>query len=304
MSVKRKLIIVARAGSSIDFGMLRVEEVNSFFLKSAHQYFLLANDHNKNLYGYIYDEVERQLSSNTMLGQRRKPNFEDILYVIYTLAGLHSAQAPLGAFIGIRRFPDVVYIGQLKRVDEHMLRHLGQHLVDSLLDALRKQCQEPASHFAELKNLLAALAEEFDVALVTTNYDDLLYRAFPQGIETGFDLGITVCFVRIEFCGERLGRASSTFMAPFILIWTSAGMTSMPFTGERISRASIKIPLAAILSTPWRETYSRHRVSSLGTERPFKCNDFRSGHTIRNSTVWCTGPTRHFSWDMVSTMCI
>jgi SIR2-like domain len=204
MSVKRKLIIVAGAGSSIDFGMLQVEEVNSFFLKSAQQYFLLANDHNKNLYGYIYDEVERQLSCNTMLGQRRKPKFEDILYVIYTLAGLHSAQAPLGAFIGIRRFPDVVYIGQLKRVDEHMLSHLGQHLVDSLLDALRKQCQEPASHFAELKNLLAALAEEFDVALVTTNYDDLLYRAFPQGIETGFDLGNNGVF-----CQDRILRRAT-----------------------------------------------------------------------------------------------
>jgi len=110
MSVKRKLIIVAGAGSSIDFGMLRVEEINNFFLKSAYPYFLLANDQNKTLYGYICEEVERHLSSSAMLHMRRKQNFEDILYVIYTLAGLHSAQAPLGAFIGIRRFPDVVYM--------------------------------------------------------------------------------------------------------------------------------------------------------------------------------------------------
>jgi hypothetical protein len=139
-----------------------------------------------------------------MLYPRRVPTFEDILDVIYTLAGLHSAMAPLGAFICIRRFPEVVYLGQLKRVDKDMLRDLSQHLVDRLLDDLRKRCQEPAPDFAELKNLLAVLAEKFDVALVTTNYDDQLYCAFPQGIETGFDLSNNGAF-----CQDRILRRAT-----------------------------------------------------------------------------------------------
>jgi len=122
MSAKRKLIIVAGAGSSLEFGMPSVEDVHKILLKSAAQNYSLASDPAKNLYGYLSEEVERYLSSNMTLKLYKKPNFEDILYLSYALAGIYSAASPLGAFIGIRRFPEVIEVGQSKPVDAHMLR--------------------------------------------------------------------------------------------------------------------------------------------------------------------------------------
>jgi hypothetical protein len=43
-----------------------------------------------------------------------------------------------------------------------------------------------AAEFSQLQTLVAALQAEFEVAVVTLNYDNVMYRAF-HGIETGFD---------------------------------------------------------------------------------------------------------------------
>jgi hypothetical protein len=98
---------------------------------------------------------------------------------------------PLGAFVKANGFPDVVHIGVPKPVDGSVLAHLGEHLVDALLDNFRNRCRTPNPAYADnmkhFRQFFSALSDSFDVAVVTTNYDDLIYRALP-GIETGFDL--------------------------------------------------------------------------------------------------------------------
>jgi hypothetical protein len=54
----------------------------------------------------------------------------------------------------------------------------------------RSRCRTPAPEFVpridRLGTFFSALAKEYDVAVATTNYDNLIYRSLP-GIETGFD---------------------------------------------------------------------------------------------------------------------
>ena len=183
---KRRLLVIAGAGSVVDFGMPSVSCVNQICKNAAKQWFSLANDASNNLYGYMYDEVTRYMSAH--LG--RTPNFEDILYTLYVLGSTSPASrstSALGAFVTRRRFPDVVYITTPKAVDDDVLRHLSQHLVDSLLDDFRTRCRERSRNLTKLEDFFSALCDEFDVAVVTTNYDDLIYRAVPPaGRETGF----------------------------------------------------------------------------------------------------------------------
>ena len=74
-------------------------------------------------------------------------------------------------------------------IDANMLREFGQFLVDTLLNKFRDLCctvslQKP-TELAKLRAFFAALGDEFEIAVVTLNYDDLVYRSVP-GLETGF----------------------------------------------------------------------------------------------------------------------
>lgn len=189
---KRRLLVVAGAGSAIDFGMPSVPCVNDICKHAAMQCFRLLNRESTNLYEYMYDEIKRYWAAHVAPHLRRKPNFEDILYALYVLPSIFPAgrfTSALGAFVTPRRFPDVVHITTPKAVDDHVLRHLSQHLLDSLLDDFRTRCiRECSPNLPDLKVFFSALCDEFDVAVVTTNYDDLIYRALPPaGRETGFD---------------------------------------------------------------------------------------------------------------------
>jgi hypothetical protein len=207
MTVKQKLLIVAGAGSTLgNFGMPSVSEVHGLFLKFAQQLFPLLRDPSKNLYGYLYEEVERYWAAKMPPHLFRPPNFEDILYALYALAATYPAgifTAALGALVDVKAFPDVSHIGKPKKVDEHVLRHLSEHLSDSLLDEFRQRCRRSLPHSADLKRFFSELQREFDVAICTTNYDDLILRAAPAGLETGFDVSDSGAFDPKRLLGRK-----------------------------------------------------------------------------------------------------
>jgi hypothetical protein len=194
MGVKRKLLIVAGAGSAIEFGMPSVDGIHDFLLGTAARFFPLAADPSKNLYGFMHQAIHDYWTAKVSAHLGKMPNFEDVLYAIYALASIYPAgtfTGPLGAFVTIKSFPDVNHIGRDKLVDQNVLRHLGQQLVDDLMAEFRQRCRQPepllAPRIEQFRYFLSVLGEHFDVAAVTTNYDDLIYRCLP-GIETGFDL--------------------------------------------------------------------------------------------------------------------
>ena len=183
---KKKLLIIVGAGASCEFGMPSVAGVREIINAEAQKWYPLADAGATNLYEHVEAEI-RQRSG-------REPNFEQVLYLILTLSAAKWAKAVNSgeaAFVNVQGLPDVSF-GQQGRqqVDEHTLRQLEHFLIDGLLSHFRELCRgaesDKAPEFARLERFLAALREEFEIAVVTLNYDNVMYRAFP-GIETGFD---------------------------------------------------------------------------------------------------------------------
>lgn len=188
MSAKRKLLVLAGAGASVDFGMPSVSAVGELLSRAASPYFSLSANPGANLYDFIKDELSAYWSRTSPLIP--PVNYEDVLYVItilesYYPAGLYTG--PLGAFMGIRQFPDVNYFdNRHRRVDADIFRHLASELVDRILLEFRTRCKGSIPNIGDLRCFFSVLTAEFDVAVVTTNYDNLIYQAL-EPIETGFD---------------------------------------------------------------------------------------------------------------------
>jgi hypothetical protein len=187
---RKKLLVVAGAGASVQFGMPSVAEVHSLLLTSAAQCFPLADDLNQNLYGFLHDRIRTYWSSCVGPRPGREPNFEDILYAISALSSSYPAgilTGVLGALVRSEDLPEILHFHRDKReVDFNILRHIEEHLIDELISEFRQRCGSPALNVNELAVFFKALDQEFEIAVVTTNYDDLIYRCL-QGIETGFD---------------------------------------------------------------------------------------------------------------------
>ena len=138
----------------------------------------------------MYDKLNRYWCEE---GVTEKPNFEDALHVITQLSAMRPARShkkftpALGAFVQVCTFPEVRVGSQVRAVDGAMWRELAEFLVYGLVDEVKKRCLsvEPNS-ITILKRLFDALVSELDVAVVTTNYDDLIHRVLPA-VETGFD---------------------------------------------------------------------------------------------------------------------
>jgi hypothetical protein len=62
--------------------------------------------------------------------------------------------------------------------------------VDAILDGFRECCRlieaNKKSEFSRLKIFMEATQAEFDISVVTLNYDNIIHRSL-QGTETGFD---------------------------------------------------------------------------------------------------------------------
>jgi SIR2-like domain len=88
-----------------------------------------------------------------------------------------------------RELPEFIYYGNWrKKPSPHDLHTVSCTSVDAILSEFRKRCAEHSTSkdFARLKTFIKALEAEFEIAVVSVNYDNLIYRSLP-GIETGFD---------------------------------------------------------------------------------------------------------------------
>ncbi|MFK0691136.1 SIR2 family protein [Mesorhizobium sp. IMUNJ 23033] len=190
---KRKILIVTGAGSTIDFGMPSVWQVGEVIKAEMQKVFPLANRPNANLYGFVESSIRRHWN-NVPSYLRRDPNFEDVLYAVFAASGLLSASASasgLGALVKTKKLPDFRFFDrEPKSVDRFELYNLGSFAVDAILADVRERCRiaerDRSAQFGELQSFVSELQKTFDVAVVTLNYDNVLYRALPN-IEIGFD---------------------------------------------------------------------------------------------------------------------
>ncbi|MBS3025195.1 SIR2 family protein [Acidiphilium multivorum] len=78
----------------------------------------------------------------------------------------------------------------VKPVDGGVLRGLSNllmdHLADHFVDACKLASTNKATEIGHLGNFLRALRKEFDIGIVTLNYDDIFTQA-TSGLDTGFN---------------------------------------------------------------------------------------------------------------------
>jgi hypothetical protein len=191
---KKKLLIVVGAGASVEFGIPSVLQVNAIINSEVQKTHPLSIAKGSNLYAYIAELIERYWANAVPKPLFREPHFEDVLYAIFALAAAYPAgvhTSALGALIRVQWLPDILEFGRtLKHVGRNELGHLADVAVDAIVQGFRDRCiateRDKVGEFAKFGAFMSAMRDEFDVAVVTLNYDNVMYRAFP-GIETGFD---------------------------------------------------------------------------------------------------------------------
>jgi hypothetical protein len=196
MKLKRKLLVVAGSGASIDFGMPSVSDVDKFFRLTALQNFPLTSDPQQSLYDHVYRVIGDFWRECDPGGRRlSKPNFEDILYALYALAGVrpHGAMTGgLAALVDAKPLPDVTWFGRDVVPGMPVLHAFIEDLATNLVAKFREICARSDANrrpeIEELRRFFAALNDEFDIAVISLNYDNLIYRALPD-LDTGFDIG-------------------------------------------------------------------------------------------------------------------
>lgn len=192
--MKKKLLITVGAGASIDFGLPSASDVDSIFDACAGRLFPLASDSTSNLYRYCRDAIETYYGTASKPALRKWANFEEVLYQLNLLVPYHSDPMRMhgsNALLASILLPEVLEFGRTPRaVDGNVLRHLDGALIDALVDHFIDACAglaaNKAAEITQLREFLAALREDFDIGIVTLNYDNVFTQACP-GLHTGFD---------------------------------------------------------------------------------------------------------------------
>ncbi|MBN1602029.1 MAG: SIR2 family protein [Chitinispirillaceae bacterium] len=191
--MKKKLLIIAGAGASIDFGMPSVNDVDRLFHKWALEHYPLASfDEGGSLFSYVKREIEQHMG--------RASQFEEVLYVLFmldTLTNSNQRQNALGAFIAPKSFPQIDHFRcELKQPEGFLFNSLACNLIDRLLKEFRGKClsvsETHGENFDAFKAFMSQLDSEFETGVVTPNYDNLILQSLPD-LFTGFDPG-TGCF--------------------------------------------------------------------------------------------------------------
>jgi hypothetical protein len=191
--LKRKLLIVVGAGASIDFGMPSVGDVANILSTQAEELYPVREGGSTNLYKYFETKISEDWQAKIQNFQK-KPTFEDVLYAVFALAAAFPAgqfTSALGAFVSAKPLPEI-NLDDFSResIGPNTLPLFGRFLVDTLLKSFRDRCRASASEkpteLAKLRTFFTALSQEFELSIVTLNYDDLVYRAAPR-LEMGFD---------------------------------------------------------------------------------------------------------------------
>lgn len=192
--MKKKLLITVGAGASLDFGLPSVSQIDALLDAQALKQFPLANDSTRSLYGFIRDELKAYYGNNPQEELRRWVNFEDVLYQVNQFAAFISDQTfqnGANALLRAVKLPDVRWFGrQVRPVDSVMLNNLAASMQDTIVEHFIDVCADAPEtrkdNLAQLKSILDALSDEFDIGIVTLNYDNIFSLARPD-LYTGFN---------------------------------------------------------------------------------------------------------------------
>lgn len=192
--MKKKLLITVGAGASLDFGLPSVDAVDKLLDDHAKQLFPLAHDPERNLYSHIRDKLNAYYAQNPKEGLRKWANFEDVIYQVNVLASLFSDsefQNGANALLRAEELPNVLRHGrEVSAADSSVLIELAASMQDIIVEHFIEVCatlpDTQRENIAHLKSMLDALSDEFDIGVVTLNYDNVFSLARPD-LYTGFN---------------------------------------------------------------------------------------------------------------------
>ncbi len=193
--MKKKLLIVAGAGASIEFGMPSVREIDGLFEQWAMQIAHISGQ-DKSLYTYVKEVSNAYYSRNKRNRLDVLSNFERTLFTIQTLHSIVTDKEGrfnhnLAAFVDMKEFPEIIkFRNEIGRVEGFDFHHLYSRLIDQLLQLFRSRCMalatQRSSELQRLAKLIQALQSHFEIGVVNLNYDTVLLSACPS-LKTGFD---------------------------------------------------------------------------------------------------------------------
>jgi len=192
--MKKKLLITVGAGASVDFGLPSVTQLDTVLDACAMGLYPLSSDPASNLYRHCRDAIQTYYGKAPKPALRKWVNFEEVLYQLNLLVPYHSDPDHMhgsNALLTPVSLPDVLEFGRTaKPVDGNVLRNLTNTLMDELIDHFIDACATAAvqksAQIVQLGDFLKALRDEFDVGIITLNYDNLFTQACPD-LYTGFD---------------------------------------------------------------------------------------------------------------------
>ena len=194
ISRKEKLLIIAGAGASLDFGMFSSSQIGQIF-EVDDPYKLSINNQTISLYKYVKDELLRYHQTGTSLGQPLPDKIKDVYFeeVIYQMLNLYTTLSDhhkngLGAFYNSKKFPEKFIGKRTVKLNYFDFYHAADILVAKLLDEIRIKCASLSSDkLSLLKHLLKIMEKSFDTSIINLNYDNILFQCIPLEMETGFD---------------------------------------------------------------------------------------------------------------------
>jgi len=190
---QKKLLITVGAGAAIDFRLPSVSAVDALFDKRAALSHPLADNPESNLYRYCRDAIDAYYGSAKPF-LRKWANFEEVLYQLNLIAPYLTDtewQHGSNALLTARPLPDVIGPkSERRKVDGDVVRELANtlmaSLVDHFIDACNAATKAKAPEIAELGHFLNALQAEFEIGIITLNYDNMFTQAL-SGLHTGFN---------------------------------------------------------------------------------------------------------------------
>jgi SIR2-like domain len=190
---KKKLLVIVGAGASAHLEIPGTKQVGELLRQACLERYPLVSNPKSSIYHWLASEIENYRRAIPKPDLVETPNFEELLYTVLLLStvspdGFHTSS--LGAFVGMRNTPEVFLFGQAKSLRGYDWTQLGSFLADTIIDHFRQVCRSlettKADKIGELRQFFAKLAQCHNVAIVTLNYDDAIWRVLPT-LETGFD---------------------------------------------------------------------------------------------------------------------
>lgn len=193
----KKLLIVAGAGASLDFGMPSVADISVLLRNKAKEFYPLTSNADNSLYTWVEKKLKSYISKNPKNQSNELLGFESLLFTIQQLRAVsinavyNDFKDRLGPFIKTNRFPKINLFGGLpKLADSNDFYSMHGFIVDELLSDIRARCRllqtNKSAELKLLQDLLSNLKTQFNLGFINLNYDNVILRALPD-LETGFN---------------------------------------------------------------------------------------------------------------------